>query len=173
MSYSCYKLDMNSRNHLMELYPPKYPAVRYDHITIEMLSTPDAPCPKPADSVEIVGIADDGNGIEAFIAKVNGSIRRPDGSIWHITASFDPEKKAPADFDIQSPPESRTEKPYKPVTSNGFLRQLIDENNQIKSNLNPNWSVYFFECPLPIKTKPVIQLSSAELKRLNPQNPRL
>ena len=172
MSYSCYKLDAESKENLMRLFPPKYPAVRYDHLTISML-TGKAPCPKPAESVEVVGVADDGNGIQALIAKVNGSIRRTDGSIWHITASFDPEKKAPAIFDTLSAPGAQTEKNYRPVTSNGFLKQVVDENNQIRSGINPAWSVRFFNEPIPVKTKPLIQLNRAELERMKSQSPIL
>ena len=165
MSYTCYKLDTDSRKQLMQLFPPKYPAIRYDHITIAMFDG-KAQKPEPAQSVEIVGIANDGNGIEAFIAKVNGSIRRPDGSIWHITASFDPEKTAPAIFDISS----AVKKTYRAATSNGFLKQLIDENNQLKSNIDPLWSVHLLKTPIPIKTKPLVQLTGAELKNVTYQN---
>ncbi len=163
MTVLCYRLDEKSKKELMEKFPPKYPAVRYDHVTIEMGHI-HSPVPKPADKVEVVGIADDGNGIEAFIVKVNDTFCRPkDGRNWHITASFNPEKMAPAEFDIS---DEKKEKPYKAVTSNGFLNQVIDSNGCLKKWDNSKWTVFLFDKPLLIKTYPENQLRSCEIQAL-------
>ena len=165
MSTICYELDKDAKALLIEKFPPKYPEVRYDHVTICMGKI-DAQTPEPAEKVEIVGIANDGNGIEAFIVNVNDGAIRQDGMAWHITASFDPSKNAPASFDVFAKPGNKTEKPYKPVTSNGFLAQVLDKNGQPKATNNPNWKVKMFDKPIQIKTHPKVQYSIMELKKL-------
>ncbi|MCM1322660.1 MAG: hypothetical protein NC218_00565 [Acetobacter sp.] len=166
MSTICYELDTESKNKLMEIFPPKYPMVKYDHITISMGGI-DAKLPEPAESVEVVGIADDGNGLEALIVRVNGMAVRPiDQKPWHITASFDPSKNAPAAFDIFAKSGLEKEKPYKPVTSNGLLANVLDDKGQPKNIDNPNWKVMMFDEPIQIKTHPKVQFSVMELSKL-------
>lgn len=36
MSTICYELDKDAKAMLIEKFPPKYPEVRYDHVTICM-----------------------------------------------------------------------------------------------------------------------------------------
>lgn len=165
MSTICYELDKESKAMLMEKFPPKYPDVRYDHITIRMGGI-DAQQPEAAENVEVVGIADDGNGIEALIVRVNGTPKRKDGKSWHITASFDSSKNAPAAFDVFAEPGKEKEKPYKPVTSNGLLKQVLDENGLPKKTANPNWKVTMFDKPLQIKTHPRVQYNAMEIKKM-------
>lgn len=165
MSTICYEIDKPSRNMLMHRFPPKYPEIRYDHITIEMGGL-NAQIPAPAESVEVVGIADDGNGLEALIVRVNGSPTRKDGKAWHITASFDPSKNAPAAFDVFAKPGKEKEKPYKPVTSNGLLAQVLDEDGNPKTPANPKWTVKMFDKPILIQTHPTVQYNAMELKQL-------
>ena len=153
MTTLCYRLDAESKKQLMEMFPPKYPAVRYDHVTIEMGHI-HSPVPKPAKKVEVIGIADDGNGIEALIVKVDDTFCRP---------SFKPEKTAQAEFDISEP---KKEKLYRAVTSNGFLNQVIDSKGCLKKWNNPKWHVTLFERPLLIKTHPENQLRSCEIQAL-------
>ena len=165
MSTICYELDKTSKEMLMTRFPPKYPAVRYDHVTIKMGGL-GAKVPEPARKVEVVGIADDGDGIEAFIVRVNDAPMRPDGRAWHITASFDPSKNAPAAFDVFAPAGAGKEKPYKPVTSNGFLSQILDPAGAPKKVTNPNWKIQFFDTPIPIRTHPAVQYKEMELKKM-------
>jgi len=165
MSTVCYELSKESKAMLKAKFPPKYPDVRYDHVTIEMGGL-GAHLPEPAQKVEVVGIADDGNGIEAFIVRVNGTPMRKDGRAWHITASFDSSKNAPAVFDIFSEPGEEKEKPYKPVTSNGFLAQVLDEKGKLKPIKNPNWKVQIFDKPIQVQTHPAVQYKAAELQKM-------
>ena len=165
MSTICYELDKESKSMLMTKFPPKYPEVRYDHITIQMGGL-GAKVPDPAQKVEVVGIANDGNGIEAFIVRVNGTPMRQDGRPWHITASFDSSKKAPASFDIFAESGHGEEKPYRPVTSNGFLSQVLDVNGNLKAINNPQWKVNMFDQPIQIQTHPTVQYKAAELKKM-------
>ena len=165
MSTVCYEIDKDSKAMLMEKFPPKYPVAKYDHITICMGGI-DAQTPEPAEKIEVVGIADDGNGIETLIVNVNGCAIRKDGKAWHITASFNPSKNAPATFDVFAKPGKEKEKPYKPVTSNGFLTQVLDKDGQPKATDNPNWKVKMFDKPIQIQTHPKVQYDIMELKKL-------
>ncbi len=166
MSTICYELEEESKKELLEKFPPKYPVFKYDHVTIEMGGI-DAKLPESAHSVEVVGIADDGHGLEALIVHVNGSALRPkDQKPWHITASFDPSKLAPAEFDVFAKPGQQKEKPYKPVTSNGFLAKVLDKEGCLQRIDNPNWKVKMFDKPIEIKTRPAVQLSPIELSKL-------
>lgn len=165
MSTVCYELDEASKDMLMEKFPPKYPDVKYDHITVCMGGL-KAYAPEPAQKVEVVGIADDGNGIEALIVRINGSPLRDDGRPWHITGSLDKSKNAPAEFDVFAKPGKEKEKPYKPAASNGLLAQVLDENGLPKTPKNPNWKVTMLDKPLEIKTQPKVQYEIAELNKM-------
>ncbi|MBQ8750601.1 MAG: hypothetical protein IJZ30_03065 [Alphaproteobacteria bacterium] len=165
MSTVCYEIDKDSKAMLMEKFPPKYPEVKYDHVTICMGGL-EAQTPEPAEKVEVVGIADDGNGIEALIVKVNDLAVRNDGKPWHITASYDTSKLAPAEFDVFAKPGKEKAKPYKPVTSNGFLAQVLDKDGQPKVTDNPNWKVKMFDKPIKIQTHPKVQYDVLELKKI-------
>ena len=166
MSTVCYELDKESKAMLMEMFPPKYPEAKYDHVTICMGDINAIP-PKPAQKVEVVGIADDGNGIEVLIVNINGTPLRNDGKHWHITASYDSSKLAPASFDIFAKPGKEKEKPYKPVTSNGFLSQALDKNGHPKATNNPNWKVKIFDKPIVIATHPKVQYNVIELQKMH------
>lgn len=86
--YTAYVLDAKSRRELSKHFPPKYPEFVGHHATVKFGVPKDAPKPRPAD-VEVVGYADDGEGLEALVVAVNGSTQRPDGSVYHITWSLD------------------------------------------------------------------------------------
>lgn len=166
MSTICYELDKKSKLELMDKFPPKYPAVRYDHITVELGDMYAKP-PKPVQSIYVIGLADDNNGMQAFVVAVDGSVIRPtDGRIWHITASFDPDKKAPAEFDIKAEPDKQTSKPYRAVTSNGLLCHLFDKKGKLKKTTNPNWQITLFEKPIPVLAHPKVQYKVFELEKL-------
>ncbi len=165
MSTVCYEIDKESKAMLMEKFPPKYPEAKYDHITV-CVGGLDAVPPEAAEKVEVVGIADDGNGIEVLIVNVNNFSTRKDGKPWHITASYDSSKLAPAAFDVYAKPGKEKEKPYRPATSNGFLAQVLDENGQPKVTDNPNWKVKMFDKPIEIITHPKVQYDVMELKKM-------
>lgn len=79
-------LGSDHRERLMRLVPPRYPDVIAHHVTLEG-RTQRAP---PADvSGEVVGVADDGLGVQALVVALHGSTQRPDGGVYHITWSID------------------------------------------------------------------------------------
>ena len=176
MSTICYEIDKDSKAMLMEKFPPKYPKEKYDHITI-CIGGLGAPLPEPAEKIEVVGIADDGNGIEALIVRVNDSathvVKERIGKekvdkirFWHITASLDCSKNAPAEFDVLAEPGKEKEQPYKPVMSNGLLERVLDENGNPKTPANPKWTAKMFDKPISIKTHPKVQYNEMELSKM-------
>jgi hypothetical protein len=132
MGYLFYLLSEQQRNDLLKRFPPRYPSVSAHHVTIGIYA--EAPDILPhAKNISLIGIADDGIGIQALIASVDGQrLRSFDNNPYHITWSFDPEKTAPADFDINPDKEKRIAQPYAPVHSN----RLIAMNR---------WNSYFDE----------------------------
>ena len=83
-----WKLDAKERADLLERFPPAWPNVVADHITLK--------CPKgehisvpSADRGSVVGHVNDGAGLEALVVEINGTTVRPDGSTYHITWSID------------------------------------------------------------------------------------
>lgn len=93
--YSAYVLYPTSRAGLARLYPPKYRNFVGDHITERFGN--DATEPEQPNHIEVVGYADSGDGLEAFVVSVDGTVNRPDGEIYHITWSLDNTKYAPKD----------------------------------------------------------------------------
>lgn len=88
MTATGWKLDPVSREVLLGRFPPHWPDVIADHVTL----VGDAPAnePLPAETLaEVIGHADDGRGLQVLVVMMGGSVRRPDGSIFHITWSLD------------------------------------------------------------------------------------
>ena len=90
MSYAAFVLDNNTRRALLDRLPAKYTDVLAHHITEKF------GIPKPTESVRsyavhatVVGVADDGAGVQAAVVEINGSSTRKDGSTYHITISID------------------------------------------------------------------------------------
>ncbi len=85
--YIGWKLPTAERKRLLNLIKPVYADVIAHHITLEYDVPADVQLPT-ATSGEIVGIADDGEGVQALVVRIGGTTRRPDGSIYHITWSL-------------------------------------------------------------------------------------
>ena len=84
-----WKLDEADRRRLLVRFRPRYGETVADHVTLGRSGT--APEPWAAEA-EIVGRADDGNGVEAMVVAIDGTTDRPDGSTYHITWSLDADK---------------------------------------------------------------------------------
>ena len=93
-----WKLDRAEREALLERFPPRYDRPVADHVTLE---TEAEQKPLPAEvRAEIVGRADDGEGVEAMVAAIDGTPDRPDGSTFHITWSLGPGRRAKESNDV-------------------------------------------------------------------------
>ena len=86
-----WKLDGKCRDDLLTVYPPRYERTVADHVTLSISGTE---APAPVHNAVIIGQADDGKGVEAFIVAIDGSTSRPDGGTWHVTWSLS-EGRAP------------------------------------------------------------------------------
>lgn len=96
MTYTGWLIDVMNRERLLELFPPVYPVVRAHHVTREVGGTL---APAPA-AIVVVGRVDDGEGVEALIVQVRGKLRRPDGKIYHITWSKNPDRASKEANDV-------------------------------------------------------------------------
>jgi hypothetical protein len=88
-----WKVDREQRKELLQQFPPRYANVDADHVTLRTRVADDALLPDETLG-EIVGRADDGNGVEALVVAIGGTAERPDGSVYHITWSLEPGREA-------------------------------------------------------------------------------
>lgn len=90
-----WKLDRGCRDGLLERFPPVYAQVVADHVTL-LGGEAGRAAPPPADvrSAAILGRADDGAGVEAYVVAIDDSTGRPDGATFHITWSLEPGRTA-------------------------------------------------------------------------------
>ena len=83
-----WKLDGADRDRLLERFPPIFPDVAADHVTLRTGTDGNTPLPDET-SGEIVGEIDDGAGVQALVVRIGGTTDRADGSSYHITWSLD------------------------------------------------------------------------------------
>ena len=88
MPVTGWKLEEEERRLLLERFPPRWPDVLADHITLDAQARAQDPLPV-ARKAEIVGNISDGAGLEAMVVAIDGTTARPDGSSYHITWSLD------------------------------------------------------------------------------------
>lgn len=93
-----WKLDRTERAALLERFPPRYARTVADHVTLKADASSDTL--PGAVRASIVGRADDGRGVEAYVVALNGDTDRPDGSIFHVTWSLDHGRSAKESNDV-------------------------------------------------------------------------
>lgn len=95
---SGWKLDGDQRDALLERFPPAYPNVVCDHVT---LKSEQGQAFEPTDiEAEIIGFANDRQGVQAAVVEIAGSPTRPDGGVYHITWSLAPGRAAKESNDV-------------------------------------------------------------------------
>jgi len=87
MAIAGWKLDTQSREVLLMRFPPRYPRIIADHVTLRSGTDNSTPLPT-ATAGEIVGEADDGSGVQALIVQIGGTTERGDSSHFHISWSL-------------------------------------------------------------------------------------
>jgi hypothetical protein len=90
LAYTGWQPPERERRRLAERFPPTYavdPDVQH-HVTFRYGVNADSQLPD-ATSGLVVEHADDLKGVQALVVEVDGGVRRPDGSIYHITWSLD------------------------------------------------------------------------------------
>lgn len=84
--YNGWKLSELDQDFLKTQFPPKYPLVRCEHVTLEVSPYGLAP-PAPA-PIAVVGYVDSGY-MEVLLVEVHGMATRPAGGFYHITHSHE------------------------------------------------------------------------------------
>ena len=94
-----WKLATDARALLLERFPPRYDKTIADHVTLRTGATAQTPLPRKPEA-QVVGRADDGDGLECLLVALDGTTDRPDGSTYHITWSLGPGRKARESNDV-------------------------------------------------------------------------
>lgn len=94
-----WKLDRGQRTELLQQFPPRYGEVDADHVTLRTRAAEDSALPEETLG-EIVGRADDGEGVEALVVAVGGTTGRPGGGTYHITWSLGSGREARESNDV-------------------------------------------------------------------------
>jgi hypothetical protein len=87
-AYVGWALPGAERARLLALFPPAYPDLVADHVTLAHGVGRGHPLPA-ARRARVVGAVDDGAGLQALVVEIDGATRRPDGSTYHLTWSLD------------------------------------------------------------------------------------
>lgn len=85
--YSGWELPADERDRLLAQVPPHYERLVAHHVTYQFGAGADVPLPT-ATEAEVIGCADDGEGVQALVVAIDGTSDRPDGSTYHITWSL-------------------------------------------------------------------------------------
>jgi hypothetical protein len=96
--YTGWALDERDRERLLARFPPRYPRVVADHVTLAF--RPSRPRLPAETEGEVVGEADDGSGVQALVVRIGGATDRPDGSTYHLTWSLAPGRRGRESNDL-------------------------------------------------------------------------
>lgn len=94
-----WSVERGERQALLERFASLYPEVVADHVTLKSRLDPGAPLPGEV-TAQIVGMADDGEGVQALIVSIDGTTNRPGGGTFHITWSLAPGRRARESNDV-------------------------------------------------------------------------
>lgn len=86
--YTGWVLRADDRAALLARFPPAFPNVIADHITLCREGAPDAVA-LTARRASVVGHVVDPAGVEALVVKIDGTTDRPGGGTYHLTWSID------------------------------------------------------------------------------------
>ena len=99
MLVAVWLLDPEDRDRLLAAFPLAYPRVVARHVALEGGEPPDFPLPGEAEGF-VVGVADDGAGVQALVVEIGGATQRPDGGAFHIAWSLGAGRKAAESNDV-------------------------------------------------------------------------
>lgn len=85
--YNGWLLPQHERDRLLNVFVPSYERVIAHHCTLKFPATEDDPLPTKRVAL-VVGVANDGEGVEALVLMIEGTTKRQDGSTYHITWSL-------------------------------------------------------------------------------------
>jgi len=117
--YLAYELSDASRSELLKHFEPKYDDVICQHVTYKFPAKVGDDMPPAVKRAQVVGYEDSKDGIEALVINIDGSTKRGDGGLYHITLSLDRSKGK------------------KPVHSNDMLKKNYQHVSPISIHLTP------------------------------------
>ena len=94
-----WKLEPDEREALLARFAPRYERAIADHVTLKPKVDARSALPDETQG-EIVGQADDGEGVQARVVRIAGSTDRPDGGTYHITWSLAAGRQAKESNDV-------------------------------------------------------------------------
>lgn len=97
-TFTGWLLDPADRAALLARVPPRYERVVADHVTLAF--NPAKPKVPRETTAEVVGAADDDEGVQALVVRIGGTTDRPDGSTYHMTWSLGPGRDAKESNDV-------------------------------------------------------------------------
>lgn len=118
--YTAYTLSDSSRRELLAHFKPKYPEVIAHHVTYQFPAKSTDALPPDVKDAHVVGYEHE-DGLEALVVEINGSTKRPDGKLYHITLSLDRAKGK------------------KPVHSNDLVNKSFQHVARIPIHLTPTF----------------------------------
>jgi hypothetical protein len=98
--YVGWELPEHERTKLLAIFKPSYPDVIAHHVTFKFGVKQGYPLPTETHG-EVIGVADDGDRVQALVVTVDGNIYNADNRIMHITWSLDKAKGARAHMSNQ------------------------------------------------------------------------
>lgn len=90
--YVGWALSDRTRAQLLKKFPASYELVIAHHVTLKFGVTAEEPLPTATQGV-IVGVADNGEGVQALVLRIDGTSARPGGGVYHITWSLGTHRK--------------------------------------------------------------------------------
>jgi hypothetical protein len=96
--YTGWLVNAEDRERLLARFPPRYAEVVAHHVT-QKFGEHLAALPTET-AGEILGEADDGQGVQALVVRIGGTTTRPDGGTFHITWSLGPGRRARESNDV-------------------------------------------------------------------------
>jgi len=95
-----WKLPPEERQRLLAQVPQRYANLVADHVTLRpQVAAAEGALPDETAGV-VVGVSDDGQGVQALVVRIAGTTRRPDGGTYHITWSLAPGRDAHESNDV-------------------------------------------------------------------------
>jgi len=109
--YVGWALPEAERARLLALVPPRYARTVAHHVTLAFGVGAEHPLPTEREGT-VLGLADDGEGVQALVVAIAGTAERPGGGTYHVTWSLGPGRRA---VESNAVIENRGWSPVEPV----------------------------------------------------------
>jgi hypothetical protein len=92
-------LPAADRARLLERFAPAYANLVAHHVTLRPRVDRRSKLPQERTG-EVIGVADDGEGVQALVVRIGGTHERPGGGTYHITWSLGEGRRAKESNDV-------------------------------------------------------------------------